>query len=422
MSSRVLIIAPHGSYRTSAFIKAAHDLKLDVLIASEGKHSIVSEYAQGLHIHFNDEAASLKLIRDEASKIPFKAIIGTDDSSTELAAKASAALNLPHNPLTAVTFGRRKDLARQCLAQHNVPVPKFRLIHLDGTLEPQLEEIEYPVVVKPVALSGSRGVIRANDQSELIQAIDRVTVILENEGDLPYEVKHTLLVESFIAGDEVAVEGILNHGELEILSVFDKPDPLDGPFFEETYYITPSRHSKETLTQLHQVIEDACRAYGLIEGPIHAECRINDSAVWILEVAARTIGGLCGRLLQFGTGYSLEELVLTRAMGQQLSVESDQDKTAGGVMMIPTPKAGILKRVEGQFEASRIEFIESIEIQIREGYELVPLPESANYLGFIFARAPSAEQAEAALRKAYACLNIVIAPMWKIQGDIHAAI
>jgi biotin carboxylase len=421
MTSRVLIIAPHGSYRTSAFIAAAHDLKLDVLIASEGKHSIVSEYAQGLHIHFQDEDASLKLILQEAKNTPFKAIIGTDDSSTELAAKASAALNLSHNPLSAVTFGRRKDLARQCLAQHAVPVPNFRLINLELALEPQLAAIGYPVVVKPVALSASRGVIRANDQTELIQAIHRVKALLENEGDLPHEVKHTLLVETFIAGDEVAVEGMLHNGVLEILSVFDKPDPLDGPYFEETYYITPSRHNKETLDQLHQVVADACSAYGLREGPIHAECRINDSGIWILEVAARTIGGLCGRLLQFGTGYSLEELVLARAMGKPLSSEPEQAKVAAGVLMIPTPEAGILKRVEGQFAASQIDYIESVEIQIREGYELIPLPEGANYLGFIFARAPSAELAEAALRKAHACLNIVIAPLWKIQGNVFAA-
>ena len=421
MMSRVLIIAPHGSYRTSAYVAAAHQLKLDVLIASEGKHSIVSEYAQGLHINFQDEEASLQLILQEAEKHPFTAIIGTDDSSTELAAKASTALNLPHNPLSAVTLGRRKDLARECLALESVLVPDFRIIHLQSPWQSQLDDIIYPVVVKPVALSASRGVIRADNQADLITAIHRIKSILKNEAGLSAEEKQALLIESFISGDEVAVEGMLHQGELEILSVFDKPDPLNGPYFEETYYITPSRHAKEKLEQLHQVVADACSAYGLIEGPIHAECRINDSGVWILEVAARTIGGLCGRLLQFGTGYSLEELVLMRAMGRQLSSEPDFARKAAGVLMIPIPKAGILKRVEGQFEASQIEYIESVEIQIRQGYELIPLPEGRNYLGFIFARAPSAELAEAALRKAHDCLNIVIAPLWKIQGEIHAA-
>lgn len=420
MTPRVLIIAPHGSYRTSAFIVAAHRLKFDVLIASEGRHSIVSDYAHGLHLDFQDKVASLKLIIQEAEKAPFRAIIGTDDSTTELAAKASAALQLPHNPLAAVTLGRRKDLARQCLARQTVRIPDFHIIHLNNSLASQLDDIQYPVVVKPVALSGSRGVIRANHQEELIQAISRVKKILEKE-ELEPEVKNTLLIEKFIEGNEVAVEGMLHHGKFELLSVFDKPDPLDGPFFEETYYTTPSRHSEAILEQLQQVVADACHAYGLKEGPVHAECRINQEGVWILEVAARTIGGLCGRLLQFGTGYSLEELVLAQAMGSTLSSKKRQMQAAG-VLMIPIPGAGVLKRVEGQFAASRIEFIESVEIQIREGYELVPLPESTSYLGFIFARAPSAAQAEAALREAHACLNIVIDPLWKILGDVRTAV
>ncbi|MGW8229337.1 MAG: ATP-grasp domain-containing protein, partial [Gammaproteobacteria bacterium] len=247
----------------------------------------------------------------------------------------------------------------------------------------------------------------------LNQGIQRIQAMLQQETHLDPDVARLLLVETFIPGAEVAVEGMLTAGKLRVLTVFDKPDPLDGPYFEETYYTTPSRHGPDVLDSLEQTVQAACTTYGLREGPVHAECRLNADGVWLLEVAARTIGGLCGRLLQFGTGYSLEELVLAQAMGKDLPIEIAQQ--GSGVLMIPIPKAGILKRVEGILAAQRIPYIESVEIQIREGHELVPLPEGSSYLGFIFARAPSAAQAEAALRAAHACLNIVVAPLWKVN-------
>jgi len=410
---RILVIAPHGSYRTSAFISAAHRLGVKVLLVSEGKHSIVSDYARGLHIDLSNQAAALELILHQAAKEPIAGIIATDDSTTELAARAAKRLGLPHNPPAAVHLARRKDRARTCLAAANVRVPKYRCLNLGQPLAQQLSDIDFPSVIKPVGLSGSRGVIRVNNSTELNQGIQRIQAMLQQETQLDADVARLLLVEAFIPGTEVAVEGMLTAGKLHILTVFDKPDPLDGPFFEETYYTTPSRHTSDALANLEQTVQAACAAYGLREGPVHAECRLNKDGVWLLEVAARTIGGLCGRLLQFGTGYSLEELVLAQAMGKNLPIEMAQQ--GAGVLMIPIPKAGILKRVEGILAAQRIPYIESVEIQIREGHELVPLPEGSSYLGFIFARAPSAAQAEAALRAAHACLNIVVAPLWKVN-------
>ena len=410
---RILVIAPHGSYRTSAFISAAHRLGVKVLLVSEGKHSIVSDYARGLHIDLADQAAALALILQQAAKEPIAGIIATDDSTTELAARAAMRLGLPHNPPGAVHLARRKDRARACLAAAHLPVPNHWCLNLDQPLSPQLSEIKYPAVVKPVGLSGSRGVIRVNNSIELSRAVQRIQVMLQQEMQLDADVARLLLVEAFIPGAEVAIEGMLTAGKLQILTVFDKPEPLDGPYFEETYYTTPSRHAPDILASLEHTVQAACTAYGLREGPVHAECRLNAEGVWLLEVAARTIGGLCGRLLQFGTGYSLEELVLAQAMDRKLPIEIAQQ--GAGVLMIPIPKAGILKRVEGILAAQRIPYIESVEIQIREGHELVPLPEGSSYLGFIFARAPSAEQAEAALRAAHACLNIVVAPMWKVN-------
>ncbi|MDX1824788.1 MAG: ATP-grasp domain-containing protein, partial [Thiohalomonadales bacterium] len=351
------------------------------------------------------------LILREAAKEPVAGIIATDDSTTELAARAAQALGLSHNPPTAVQLARRKDLARACLAAAQIPVPCHWCLDLGQSLSIQIEEIRYPAVVKPVGLSGSRGVIRVNSPTELHQAVKRVQAMLQQEVHLDPDASRMLLLETYVPGMEVAVEGMLTAGQLQLLTVFDKPDPMEGPYFEETYYTMPSRHEPEVLLALQNTIQAACDAYGLREGPVHAECRINDEGVWILEVAARTIGGLCGRLLQFGTGYSLEELVLAQAIGNQLPMEAGQQ--GGGVLMIPIPQAGILKRVEGILAAQRIPYIESVEIQIREGHELVPLPEGSSYLGFIFARAPTAAVAEAALRAAHACLNIVVAPLWK---------
>lgn len=409
---RVLLIAPYGSYRTAAFTQAAHRHDSEIVIATQDRCALVEARTTGLHIDMGDEDAALQTILAQATRTPFSAVIGTDDASTAIAARASAALRLPHNPLQAVRTARRKDWARACLARAGVAVPRHQRIDLRVALAPQLVATGFPCVVKPVALSASRGVIRANNLKELHHAIARIQTILtrvENVGDV--EERHMLLVEEFIPGHEVAVEGLLTAGRLQVLAIFDKPDPLDGPYFEETYYITPSRHSMALQERIAQCVGAACAAYGLSEGPVHAECRIHADGVWILEVAARTIGGLCGRLLRFGTGYGLEELVLAHALG--LPVTTQTETGAAGVLMIPVPQAGILRRVEGVLAAARVPYIDEVIIDVREGNELVPLPEGVSYLGFIFARAPTAAEAEAALRVAHDCLHIVIAPLWK---------
>jgi biotin carboxylase len=411
-NKRILLIAPHGSYRTVPFINAAHELSTEVLIASESRHSIVSHYARGLHVPLHNPEHALQAIVQEARHKPFAAIIGTDDSSSELAAFAARALGIPHNDPHSVRLARRKDLARQRLAAHSkVPVPGHVRIDLSRPLAGQISNIQFPCVAKPIALSASQGVIRADNPLELIQACQRIEKIIHHVRE-PQERRY-LLVEDFVPGIEVAVEGLLSNGDLTILAIFDKPDPLNGPFFEETYYTTPSVLDAQTQANIQVTIGATCKAYGLREGPIHAECRINNEGVWIMEVAARTIGGLCGRLLRFGTGYSLEQLVIKHALGQSINLDPEGD--AAGVLMIPIPKAGILRRVEGLLAAEKIAYIEEVNIQIREGYELAPLPEGSSYLGFIFARAPSAKLAEQALRQAHGCLNIVIAPLWKAQ-------
>lgn len=410
---RVLLIAPHSSYRIAPYLQAAQHLGLDLVVASQGKHSLVPEIAHGLQVDLAHPQRALERILQAAALHPLAGVIGTDDATVELASRAAQALGLPHNPPEAARLSRRKDLARARLAAHGLPVPVHRRLDLSRPLGHQLHDLRFPCVVKPLALSASRGVIRADDSVQLVAACERIRSILaEVEAVDPEERTHAL-VEEYIPGIEVAVEGLLQSGRLKVLAVFDKPDPLEGPYFEETYYVTPSRLGPEIQERIYACLERACAAYGLLHGPVHAELRVSAGEPWLLEVAARTIGGQCARLLRFGTGRSLEVLVLSDALGKPLDVQTAPG--AAGVLMIPIPRAGVLRRVEGVLAAQRVPFIEEVEISVREGYELVPLPEGASYLGFIFARAPAPQQAESALRTAHACLNIVTAPVWKLQ-------
>ncbi len=377
---------------------------------------MVGAVASGLHVDFTQPEHSLQRILDAVRARPVAGVVGTDDATVGLACRTAAALGLVHNAPESAVLSRRKDRARARLSEHGVPVPAHRVIDVARPLRPQFAGLSYPVVVKPLSLSGSRGVIRADDAAALEAACRRSAAIVERERALPEQERRQLLVESFIPGPEVALEGMLEGGRLRVLALFDKPDPLEGPFFEETYYVSPSRLSAAVQGRVAQRVAEACAAYGLREGPVHAELRIHREEAWILEVAARTIGGQCARLLRFGAGSSLEELVLAHALGR--NTEAEAPAGAAGVLMIPIPRGGVLRRVEGVMAASKVPFVEEVEISVREGYELVPLPEGASYLGFIFARAPTAAQVEAALRGAHACLNVVTAPLLALSPEL----
>jgi biotin carboxylase len=409
---RVLILAPATSYRLAPYLETAARLGAQVLVASPGAQALVGPAVIGIGFDPADSGAALAAILGQAARTPVDAVVATDDGVVELSARVAQALGLPHNPPEAAILSRRKDLARERLRAHGVAVPRFTRIDLTASLAAQADAVSYPCVLKPLAMSGSRGVIRADDAAAFLRACARTGRIVRHEPD--GEERRFLLAEDFIPGDEIAVEGLLSAGELRVLAVFDKPDPLNGPTFEETYYITPSRLADGIVRQVRATLTAACRAYGLREGPVHAELRVNERGAWIIEVAARTIGGMCGRLLRFGAGMGLEELVLRQALGAPLPESAE---TGGaGVLMIPVPRAGILRRVEGLLAARRVPFIEEVRIDVRDGYELVPLPEGDSYLGFIFARAPSPARAEAALRQAHVCLNFVVAPVWKAES------
>ena len=406
----VLLLAPHNSYRIAAFSAAAESLGIELLVASEGRYSLVPEIAAGLRVDFQAPEAAVETVLRAARGRPIGGVVSTDDVTTPLASLIAQSLGLPHNPITAAQVCRRKDHARRMLAEAGVPVPFFMRLDLKRDVAGQTRGLPYPCVVKPLAMSGSRGVIRADTPEELVEACRRIRKIVAGQRD--EEERRYVLVEEFLPGLEVAVDGILSAGTLRVLAVFDKPDPLDGPYFEETYYVTPSRLDGVTQSRILARVREACAAYGLREGPIHAELRIGRGDVWVIEVAARSIGGDCGRLLRFEAGRGLEEMVLENAVGCGFDLSPRQE--AAGVLMIPTPGAGVLRRVEGVLEARRVAYIEDVEITIREGYELTPLPEGSSYLGFVFARGPTADLVEASLRRAHACLNVVVAPSWQL--------
>jgi len=406
-------VAPPDSYRVAAYIDAAKRLNTPIEIASNGEYSLVNEIASGLHINFDEPASAIDTIVNAANQQAYLGIIAADDMASEIAAASAKALGLPHNQPAAVQFTRWKHKARAILQTAGLPVPAHWVVNIAELISGKIPDISFPVVAKPINLSASRGVIRANDRSELIEAAKTIKHIV---AQLPEEAaRSTLLIEQYISGREIALEGILKNGVLNTIAIFDKPDPLEGPYFEETYYITPSRLSQPLLEKAIQAIDQACQVYGLTTGPIHAELRFQNDTPYIIEVAARTIGGECARLLEYASGYSLESLVIKYAMGDVVEIETF-DKAAG-VLMIPTPRSGILRRVEGLLAAQRVPHINGIHISVREGHELMSLPEGASYLGFVFASAETPEQVEAALRQAHSQLKIVVDPLWRIEGN-----
>lgn len=334
------------------------------------------------------------------------AVLAVDDSGVELAALLSERLGLPGNPAHAVRRVRDKLAFRRLLQEWKFLCPEFQ--HLPTGEDPRklLPALKFPVVVKARRLSGSRGVIRADDYEELVRAVNWVRVI-QSRADRDAQALG-LIIEDFIPGREYALEGILERGELTTLALFDKPDPLDGPYFEETLYVTPSRLPGALQDRIHQEVARACRLASLAAGPVHAEVRVNDQGIWILEIAARSIGGLCGRVLTHSLGMSLEELILRQVTAEPLPIAGEGG--AAGVMMIPIPRRGIYHGIKGLAAAQSVPGVTGVTITAEPGQIIGPPPEGASYLGFIFARAVSPEDADAALRTAHRRLRFDIRP------------
>lgn len=402
---RVLLLMSPATYRAGAFLNAAKSLNLDVVVGIDLPETLSEYWHVPLGLDFMDYESSVRTIVEYARDHPIHAVISVDDSASELAARASAALGLAHNAPKAAEAARDKLMMRTLMSAGGAPCPVFRPFFLRDDPAWIAEQVTYPCVLKPLRLSGSRGVIRTNDPVEFRAAFQRLKRLLISEGNSEQET--SILVEDFIPGFEVALEGILTHGRLKVLALFDKPDPLDGPFFEETIYTTPSRLPVKVQEGIARCVAVAAASLELREGPVHAELRVNERGPWMLEIAGRSIGGLCSTILEFGSGICLEELILRHAIGQEItSIERDND--AAGVMMIPIPAAGILKAVHGVEEAQQVPLISGIEITAKLNYSLVPLPEGASYLGFIFARGKTPADVEEAIRKAHKLLRFEI--------------
>lgn len=408
---RLLLITQPDSYRIAPYLNAARDMGIEVMIASRGEFSLVCEVHKGLHIDLNDLQSGYEKIIFVASQTPFDGILGCDDSTVELAAKVARKLGLAHNSPISTRFTYRKDLARERLAQSHCSVPAYFVVNLDSLIDVQITALPYPCVIKPLNMSASRGVIRVNNAQQFMRACKRIKAIIASSPSV-FERTH-ILVEQYIDGIEVAYEGYLHNNKLNTLALFDKPDPLTGPYFAETIYVTPSRLNSKWQKLIKKRVAEAVNAYGLSTGPIHAELRIDSQDAWILEVACRSIGGDCARVLDNGLGFNLEKLVIALAMRKPIHLT--QTKEARGVMMIPIKEAGLLKRVAGLSVARQVKCIEKVDIIVREGYELIPLPEGNQYLGYIFAKGSSAEQVTTALRASYAHLRFSVAPVFDMN-------
>src|SRR6058998_858301 len=414
---RLLLLLPATTYRAEAFLEAARKLKLDVVVGSK-RAAMLDDLGDAvfipLNLHDLDEAVRSAV--EFARTAPIDVVIGVDDHTTVVATAISAALGLPHNPVSAVAAARNKHRMRELLSGQGVPVPRFALFSVDDDPVTIAEKIAFPCVVKPISLSASCGVIRANNRDEFVAAFRRVAALLEKLGtETVGEGAGKILVEDFMPGREVALEGLLTDGKLQVLALFDKPDPLDGPFFEETIYVTPSRLPAAVQGEIASCATRTARA--LREGPVHGELRVNDRGVWVIEIAARSIGGRCSRTLRFAADMSLEEVILRHNLRMGIPSLAREGRAAG-VMMVPIPRAGMLEEVRGREEALAVPGIEDLEITAQPGDELVPLPEGTRYLGFLIARGKTPEAVEIALRDAHRQLEFVIAPL---KADVQTS-
>jgi biotin carboxylase len=414
---RLLLFAATTGYQVRVFADAARRLGLDLTLATDCCHMLDDPWGDdAIPVRFHKPVSSAEAVVAEG---PFDAILAVGDRPTVVAAESAARLRIPYHPPAAVRACHDKYLARHLYRSAGLPVPEFFRAAVTDDPRELAGRAPYPCVLKPLHLSGSRGVIRANDPAEFVAAFERIHALLRSPDIVVTreEQNRFLGVETFIPGCEFALEGLVTRGRLQTLALFDKPDPLDGPFFEETIYLTPSSQAAHVQEALVSATQRAVSALGLTHGPVHAEMRYNEAGAWMLEVAARPIGGLCARALRFDGGTPLEELIIRHALGKDVS-DARLDGPASGVMMIPIPRAGIYQDVAGVERAATVPGIEDVVITAKQGQKLQPLPEGSTYLGFIFARANSPAGVERALREAHRYLDFQIATALEtVQAD-----
>jgi biotin carboxylase len=412
MKARVLLCATTTGYQLRMFDEAAARLGVDLRLASDRCGMLDDPWRDhAIPVRYHDLDASLEALQHNLGRQPLAGVLAVGDRPTVLAARAAQAFGITWHPPEAAEISRHKVRLRERLAAAGLPVPWFRILPSEEANADRLAP-PYPCVVKPVILSASRGVIRADGARELRDAVARLRRILATPDvrSLRDPDADVILIEGFVPGREHAIEGLMAGGRLHALAIFDKPDPLDGPFFEETIYVTPSRESEVTQAAIVDAIQIAATAIGLSDGPVHAECRVHQGRVIVLEVAARSIGGLCARALSFtrgGVTIPFEELLLRHAAGMEWASWT-RGARASGVMMIPIPAAGVYRGVDGEAEALAVPGITAIQITAKTDQQLLPLPEGSTYLGFIFAAADEPAEVESALRTAHGRLRFRI--------------
>jgi biotin carboxylase len=415
---RVLLLLPTTGYRNKDFLAAARALDVEIVAAANYCHQLAPAWglAPIMALHFDRPELAADTVLRELGRRP-DAVLAVDDAGLELAALLCERLGLPGNAVSAVRTLRDKLAFRELLQAQGFACPAFHPLPSDADPARLLPKLGFPVVVKARRLSASRGVIRADDADALRSAVRWVRAI-QARADRDAEALG-LVVEAFIPGCEHALEGMLQQGRLTTLALFDKPDPLDGPTFEETLYVTPSRLPRALQERIAQDTARICRHAGLRDGPVHAEMRVNDAGVWFLEVAARSIGGLCGRTLTHLLGVRLEELILRQALGEPLAVARRDG--AAGVMMIPIPRRGLYHGVAGLDAARAVPGISGVTISAEPGQIVAPPPDGSSYLGFIYAHCEHAAEAEAALRRAHRCLQFDIRAEYPARLEAAAA-
>ena len=410
--SRVLLLLSRTSYRAEAFVAAAHSLDVAITVGSNHRQALADLTPGGaLTLGVGDVDRSVAIIVRFASDYPLTAIVAAEDDFTPVAAEASDALGLRHHPPEAVRSARNKAVMRQQLEEAGFPSPWFQVASVEDDAEAAAGSVRYPCVLKPLALSASRGVIRADTPEEFGRAWRQIREILAQPDALTRSGHGVakILIEAYMPGGEVAVEGIVVGGQLKTLAVLDKPDPMEGPYFEETILVTPSRLPESVQREIVSCVQRSVDILGLDNGPVHAELRVDAERASLLEIAPRSIGGRCSTILRFEPEATLEELILRHALGMPID-EYSRAPGAGGVMMLPIPDAGVLREVGGSEAALEVPGIDGLEITIPVSHKVVPLPEGNRYLGFLFARAATPEQVETALRAAYAKLDVKIEP------------
>ena len=411
VNARVLLVATTTGYQIRSFGEAAETLGVRLIFASDRCDQLEDPWWDAaIPIRFHELGRSTEAVVSGLRQSPPHGVLAVGDRPTLLAARIADAFGLPGNPPHAAAASRNKLASRDAWQSAGLLTPTYRVVPLEGDAHAFARTARFPVVIKPLALSGSRGVMRADNHEQFIERFERLRALLQSP-DVRSErdvVHARALIESFIPGREFAVEGVLTRGTFTPFAIFDKPDPLDGPFFEETIYITPSRAAEREQQAIIESVATAAHALGLWHGPIHAECRVNDSGVYMLEIAARPIGGLCSKALRFNDDRrSLEEVLLRHAIGEDVS-GFVRERSASGVMMIPIPKRGIFRGVDGVDEARRVDGVEEILITAKPDVLLVPLPEGRSYLGFIFARGDEPQTVDRAIREAHATLRFAI--------------